>query len=369
MIGSNGRTAFGLVGCPWAICDEPGSWEINGGTLLHDAIETAKGKPGSPLRALYIGTLAPATTGWWHDLVNDGTNHTTYVQALRGDPQKWDQWSEIQRCNPLTAISLAFRKKLLQERDAARVDSRLKARFLSYRLNVPTGDESSMLLAVEDWERVAARPVPPREGRPICAYDLGGGRSWSAAVAMWRNGRMEAVALAPGLPDLAEQERRDRVPAGTYRRLAETGALHVAKGLRVQPPAQLHAAVLAAWGQPASILCDRFRLAELADCLNGTPLVPRVTRWSEASEDIRALRKLAADGPLACEESSRLLVAASLSAAMVKNDDQGSVRLVKRGSNNTARDDVAAALTLAAGAFFRSSAMLRPRWRYRGMAG
>ena len=54
------------------------------------------------------------------------------------------------------------------------------------------------------------------------------------------------------------------------------------------------------------------------------PRLCRVTRWSEASEDIRALRKMLADGPLACEESSRLLVAASLSAAMVKNDDQGS---------------------------------------------
>ena len=63
VIGSNGKTAMGLVGCPWAICDEPGAWEVNGGTLLHDAIETAKGKPGSPLRALYIGTLAPATGG------------------------------------------------------------------------------------------------------------------------------------------------------------------------------------------------------------------------------------------------------------------------------------------------------------------
>ena len=37
VIGSNGRTAMGLVGCPWAVCDEPGSWEVNGGTLLHDA--------------------------------------------------------------------------------------------------------------------------------------------------------------------------------------------------------------------------------------------------------------------------------------------------------------------------------------------
>ncbi len=78
----------------------------------------------------------------------------------------------------------------------------------------------------------------------------------------------------------------------------------------------------------------------------------------------RALRKIAADGPLACEESSRLLVAASLSAAMVKNDDQGSVRLVKRGTNNTARDDVAHALALAAGSFVRSLSAPRRRLRY-----
>ena len=79
---------MGLVGCPWCIADEPGAWENNGGTLLFDAIETAKGKPGSPLRALYLGTLAPALSGWWHDLISGGTNGTTYVQALRGDPEK-----------------------------------------------------------------------------------------------------------------------------------------------------------------------------------------------------------------------------------------------------------------------------------------
>ena len=50
VLGSNGKTAFGLVNTPWAICDEPGSWEVTGGQLLFDAIETSKGKPGSPLR-------------------------------------------------------------------------------------------------------------------------------------------------------------------------------------------------------------------------------------------------------------------------------------------------------------------------------
>ena len=368
VIGSNGKTAMGLVGCPWVIADEPGAWETIGGQLVHDAIETAKGKPGSPLRVVYIGTLAPATGGWWHDLIADGSNGSAYVQALEGDPNKWDQWGEIRRCNPLTAISADFRRKLLEERDAARRDSRLKARFLSYRLNVPTGDESTMLLTVDDWERMAARPVPDREGRPIVGVDLGGGRAWSAAVAVWKNGRVEALACAPGIPGLDEQERRDRVPKGTYKALVASGGLRVAEGLRVQPPSELWRAVRDVWGAPEVVICDRFRLGELQDCVNGTPVVPRVSRWSEAAFDIRALRKLAADGPLTVAEPSRLLLAASLSVALVKNDDQGNVRLAKNGSNNTARDDAAAALVLVAGAYTRAMETPRLRWRYHGMA-
>ena len=363
VLSSNGKTAMGIVGCPLLVADEPGSWETVGGTLMFDAISTAMGKPGSSLRAIFIGTLAPATAGWWHDLIADGSHHSISVQSLRGDPEKWDQWPEIRRVNPLTAISASFRRKLLEERDAARLDTRLRARFLSYRLNCPSGDESVMLLTVGDWERLAGRSVPARAGRPLVGVDLGGGRSWSAAVAVWRTGRVEALAVAPGLPNLEEQERRDRQPLGTYQRLADCGRLRIAEGLRVQPPGALWSAICREWGQPVKVICDRFRLAELEDAAGpaaGT-IEPRVTRWSEASADIRALRKLAADGPFAIDEGSRLLLAASLSQAMVKGDDSGSVRLTKRGTNGEARDDVAAALTLVAGAFDRAETAPPPR--------
>ena len=367
VIGSNGKTAMGLVGCPWAICDEPGSWETNGGQLLNDAIETAKGKPGSPLRAVYIGTLAPAMSGWWHSLIKDGSRHSTHVHVLQGDIDKWDTWQEIRRCNPLVEISKEFRKKLLSERDEARADSRLKARFLSYRLNVPSGDESTMLLTVDDWKSVCSRPEALPAGRPIVGVDLGAGRAWSAAVAAWRSGRIEALAVCPGIPNIHEQEKRDRVPSGTYRKLIDSGSLRVAHGLRVPPPSMLIDAIREAWGMPEVIICDRFRLGELQDVARGILVSSRVTRWSEASEDIRAVRKMAADGPLACAKSSRSLLTASLSVALVKNDDQGSVRLIKSGTNNTGRDDVAAALTLAAGAMSRMLARPVRRWRYAGM--
>ena len=362
-ISSNAKSSFGIVGVGMAVLDEPGALDAVGGTMLADSLLTAQGKPGSDLKVVMIGTLAPATGGWWHDLIADGSHHSTYVQALRGDPEKWDQWGEIRRCNPLTAISPSFRRKLLEERDAARLDTRLKARFLSYRLNSPTGDESVMLLTVSDWESMTGRNVPDRVGRPIVGCDLGGGRSWSAAVAVWQSGRVEALAVAPGVPGLEEQERRDRQPPGTYRRLADSGRLRVVEGKKVQPPSALWEMVCREWGQPVKIVCDRFRLAELEDAAGPAASIiePRVARYSEASADIRALRKFAADGPFGVDEGSRLILAASLAQAQVTNDDQGSTRLTKKGSNSTARDDVAAALVLAAGAFDRAETTPPPR--------
>ena len=356
IISSNAKTAMGLVNTPYAVLDEPGSYEVVGGHLMHDAIQTAQGKPGSPLKAIYIGTLAPSRDGWWHRLIADGSRGSSYVQALQGDPARWDQWPEIRRCNPLTAISAPFRRKLLEERDAARRDSRLKARFMSYRLNVPSADESTVLLTVDDWQRVLARPVPDREGqRRSSALILEVVGPSAPGFAMFHNGRVEALAIAPGIPDIEDQERRDRVPKGVYRRLVDQGSLRIAHGLRVPPPSILVDAIRQ-WS-PRFIVADRFELNRLKDAARGIRVEPSVTRWSEATADIVALRSMAADGPLAVDPASTLLIEASLAASMVKNDDQGSTRIVKRDpANNTGRDDVAVALTLAAGAISRTPA-------------
>ena len=319
VISSNAKTAMGIVGVPLMVCDEPGAWEVNGGELMYDAITTAMGKPESPLRVIFIGTIAPARGGWWPDLIADGTRPGVYVQALQGKAERWDQWQEIRRCNPLMALYPASRAKLLEERDAARGDSRLRARFMSYRLNVPTADEATMLLTVDDWELVTAREVPAREGQPVVAVDLAGGRAWSAAVAIWKSGRVEALAVAPGIPDLAAQEARDRVPKGTYQRLHQQGSLTVADGLRVQPASMLVNRVMHEWGRPLVVMCDRFRLDELKDAApSGLRIEDRVTRYSEAADDIRAVRKIAKDGPMAVSCDSQGLLAASLASSLVQ---------------------------------------------------
>ena len=355
VMSSNAKTAFGIRDCPLAILDEPGAWETSGGTLMWDALRTAQGKPESHLRLIFVGTLAPAESGWWHDLVSAGSRGSVYIQALKGRRDRWDKASEIRRCNPLKWRYPESRRKLFEERDDARRDPRLKAAFMSYRLNVPTRDESAVLLTVDDWQLATGRPVGLPIGPAIVAVDLGGGRSWSAAVAIWQSGLIDAVACAPGIPDLAEQERRDVVPRGSYQRLRDAGLLAVAEGLHVQPPAQLWAAICQRWGIPVRVVCDRFRLPELLDVVQGASILePRVWQWSDASADIRALRRIVRDGPLSVTPAAEPLFAESLTAAAVENDSSGNVRLIKKGVANTGRDDVAAALTLAAGAFDRA---------------
>ena len=353
LMSSDAKRTLGLVNVPLVILDEGGALDLRAGQMMYDSLTTAQGKVGSPLTLLVFGTLAPMATRaghWFHDLATGGTAVRRYVQLFQGDRETWDSWQTIRKANPLTAISPEFRAKLLQERDEARVDGRLKARFLSYRLNVPSADESTMLLTVPEWKQVCARDLPERDGRPaVVGVDLGGGRAWSAAVALWENGRCESIAVCPGIPSIEDQERRDRVPAGTYQNLVDAGVLLVADGLHVQPPSQLISAARDRWGAFKTIVCDRFRLADLRDAAKGVKVLPRMARWSEAAEDIRALRKAAKDGTMAADPESQLLLTASLAAAEVKNDDQGNVRLVKQSTNNTGRDDVAAAAVLAAG--------------------
>ena len=358
VMSSNAKTAFGIVGTPLLVADEPGAWEIVGGHLLHDAIQTAQGKPESSLRVIYIGTLAPlgAPGHWWYDLVAAGSSGSTYVQSLVGDAETWDRWPTIRKVNPLKAKYAESRAVLLEERDAARRDSRLKARFKSFRLNLPTQDESTQLLTVDDWKLVEARPQGIPSGRPIVGIDLGGGRAWSAACAIWQSGHMAAIACAPGIPDLGDQERRDNVPSGVYIKLMESGALTLVQGLRVQPPSTLWEAICDRWGTPIRVICDRFRLPELCDVMgNACAIEPRVTQWSSSSADIRALRKICRDGPLAVDSASHNLLVVSMSGAYVENDNAGNVRLIKKGHDNKARDDVAAAAVLACGAWERAS--------------
>ena len=338
---------------------------------MWDALRTSLGKRSGE-RLVLIGTRAPAEPGsWWPSLLDGGSGPGTHVTVLSApDGVPWDTWSTIRKANPLAMSNASLRKTILRERDDARRDPSQRRVFEAYRLNRQVEVYRDMLIPVDAWKQVEARPVPQRMGRPIVGLDLGAERSWSGSWCLWRNGRSEAYALCPGIPDLAERERQDGMPRGLYQRLYDDGVLLVGEGVRVSRPHVLIEHLLGASIVPEVIYCDRFALGTLQDAVAGRwPVVPRITRWSEATEDIAGFRRLVADGPLAIAEESRALARLALSQAVVASDDQGSVRLQKR-QHGKSRDDVAVAGVLAVGALARVLGRSTPArsWRYVGAA-
>ena len=354
--GSNGRTLMGLVGCPMVICDEPGSWELAGGSLVHDAIRTAASKSGSPLKSVYVGTLAPGAgdpSHWFHRLVTN-SSPSRYNDLIQGSPSRWDDFRHLRSLNPAIFGDPVAKKTFIEEVANVRKDARLKPAFMSYRMNIVTKAESDLLLSPVELAQLLARPAPEREGLPFLGMDLGGPRAWCAVTSVWPNGRLECFAMCGGEPGLAERERMDSVPSGTYTALAELDALITCPGKRVPPVAELLAVAEERWGPARAISCDRFRLPELEDARPGCPIQPRtMVGWSRPAEDVASLRKLSLDGPLAVDPSSVGIFKESIAACGVENGPGGVTRLRKRDTNNTGRDDVAAAATLACGSLER----------------
>ena len=103
-----------------------------------------------------------------------------------------------------------------------------------------------------------------------------------------------------GSPPRLNKRNETRSLGRTYQRIRNLG---IAGGKRVPPVGLIVREIYERWGRPARIICDRFRLAELQDEIgpSGPFIEARQTRWSEASEDIRALRKMTKDGPLSVE--------------------------------------------------------------------
>ena len=366
---SDAKRAFGLgANTPVIVGDEPGAWQERGGALMHDALETSGGK--ADCRLILIGTKAPGIEGgWWRNLIDAGSDPPgTYVQvhgaALDddGDVPGWSTWRIIRRANPLIDFNPHLRPKLTDELRKARRDEDARRRFLTYRLNAPQRPARSVLFTVDQWKRVESRAVPAASGRPVVGIDTGSTRAWSTAAILWPNGRLDGLCITPGIPDLAEQERRDGKRRGMYQKLADAGLLTTDEDRRVVRVSTLISRVLAF--RPRVIVSDRFREHSVLDAVKGRcPVVFRRMRqsWSEPTEQIQATRRMALDGALAVLPAARPLYRLALAETTVEHDDSGNVRLVKADTNNTHRDDLCAALVLACGQMARRPAPRRVR--------
>ena len=346
--GANAKTLYGFLGVRLLVVDEPAAVTDD----MWAAIATSAGK--QKMLILCVGTIAPAVKPhWWPELIARGCRPGVHVSLLQGDRATWDRWPTIRRANPLVGVNPILGRTLRRERDAALRDERLRASFLSLRLNLPTGDAEKDLIGTHEWDRMLSRPVAPRDGAAVLSVDLGASRSWSAATLMWRNGRTECYASVPGVPSLADQERHDGLPKGILQELVDTGVMAIAHGQRIADvdilldrlPDVAYEAVVA----------DRFALMTLADAVTARGFPDPeflINQWSTASEAIAAFRKAVLDGPMTLA-TGRLLASLSVSHAHVEADTSGNVRMRKQHRRN--RDDVAQSLVLAA--------LIVARWR------
>ena len=348
---ANPRYVQGLVGCRLVIADECGSWKGVNGLATWEALTTALGKQKMTIFA--ISTIAPsAPNTWWYEAVlgedGDDEGDGVFRYVLKGDLDKWASWPEIIRVNPAALINTRLHRQLKTELGKAQRSERAKREFLAYRLNVPVvGDpEAEPVLPLEDWQAVRDRAVAERVGPCIAGIDAGGSTSFSAAAGYWpTTGRLEVVALMPGIPSIDTQADRDDTDASAYELLVASGSLLVAEGF-VQVPLRLLFDVVRSW-KPATVTSDTYRDSEIKRFCSGLcEYVARPKLSAAEASDLAAFRSHCGDRNVNVASGVDLLDF-SLSQARVTRDTGGfpKVEKVKRRSH----DDVIRAALLAFG--------------------
>ena len=122
VVSSDARRALGLgANVRLIVADEPGAWSPTAGRRLWDAITTALGK--RRMTVVAVGTLAPAPlTGpasWWPSFVSAGSGDGRHVSLLQADSDRWEDFQEVLKCNPVAAINEFLRRTLEREHKAA----------------------------------------------------------------------------------------------------------------------------------------------------------------------------------------------------------------------------------------------------------
>ena len=251
IISSDHRRSLGLgAHARWLFCEEPSAWSPQAGRRLFDSMKTALGKRHCQI--VLCGTLAPAPlTGWWPELIQAGSGAGVHLELLQADENKWRDWDECLRVNPAHLVNPFLEKTLRREFEDALKSERAAIPFRQYRLNLPGGESTGEqpVLTPEELSRVYSRQVPERSGQPVIGVDLGGGRSFSAAAAVWPNGRVEVWCLAAGDVSLEEAARLDQLPEDAYTSLAKSGGLVVDFARAVPSPEHLLARIWA-WSPP-----------------------------------------------------------------------------------------------------------------------
>ena len=121
------------------------------------------------------------------------------------------------------------------------------------------------VIGPDAWADIQGQEADQR-GPWALGIDLGENAAMSAAAGYWpETGRLEALAVFPMRPSLADRGHRDGV-GPLYQRLADRGELHQMGDLVSSVEGLLNLA-LDAWGAPTIIVCDTWRASKLRESL------------------------------------------------------------------------------------------------------
>ena len=240
---------------------------------------------------------------------------------------------------------------LRNEARRAKLDPSALQSFKALRLNQGVSDViEAMLLSAESWTR--AEGDAPATGAYCLGVDIGGSAAMTAAAAYFMDsGRLDAFAMFPAEPGLAERGLSDGV-GSAYVSMAARGELTIS-GQYVPDPRDLLREVLARWGAPAAISGDRYKDGDLLEALRDVafPVVPMVWRgqgFRDGGNDAPRFQRQVLDGHVTPVKS--LLLRSAMMEARVTMDTSGNVKLAKSvqgGRRLRARDDAVAAAILA----------------------
>ena len=243
--------------------------------------------------------------------------------------------------------------------------------FRAFDLNQPQSPARELVCSLADWKAcvVPDDELPPRDGKVIVGFDLGGSSSMTALVALWPGtGRLEAWGAFPTTPDLKARGEVDNAP---YLDMHERGEVSVYGG-RVTPVALFLKDCAARLAGERIIMAgaDRYRRAEGLEALESASLRwPMIWRGlgahahADGSHDIRAFQKRVLNRGFRTTES--LLLASAIRESAIRRDGAGNPALDKHRERG--RIDALSAAVIAAGlAATLDAKPQRPRWRVVG---
>ena len=244
--------------------------------------------------------------------------------------------------------------------------------FRSLMLNERIDPNRETIVTVDQWQECLVKELPPRQGRCVIGWDLGGANSFCSAAILWESGRCEVFSAIGGIPKLSERSASDGHGRQLYVLMQERGELTVYPGVRVTPVgAFLTDVVSRLEGQHiVAVACDRYRQSEARDALEAAKVTWPVEyigqgRGADGTRFTMAFQRCVLSKTLKAKES--LMMSLAISQSMIQTDGNGNPCLLK--TNTKARIDALSAVVIASGLYEKHLAKKKKSRRYIGIVG